>query len=478
MIATPASRSFGETMFGHAQLGDRRRTQRLVALVDQMLKHPGGSLPEKLRSPQDLKSLYRLCDRDEVTHRAIMDSMRPAVLEACAHEDEVLVIHDATELDFSTHHSLADQLGQVGAGLKKGYICHNSLIVKPQGREVVGLVNQFLHRRPRVDPKETLPARRAREDRESRLWLKGTEGLPGERRFIDVADRGADTFEFLEHETKSGRRFVIRSQQSRKVSAGHEPSKTKQPIRTFVRGLPAIGGRALDVPAQPGRGRRNPARKARYARLLISAASVQVHPPHAKYGEHGNQPLPMWVVRVWEPHPPKGTKAIEWILFTNEPVNTLADALRVIGWYETRWVIEEFHKAFKTGCGVEKLQFTDTARLEPMIGVLAAVATTLLNLRAAAELPNAKSRPATDVVDRAYVEALSLWRYRTVKALTIHEFFLALARLGGHQNYPSSKRPGWILLWRGWTELNAQVKGADLAAFRAAGAEPRSRKCG
>jgi hypothetical protein len=474
MLATPASRSFGETMFGHAQLGDRRRTRRLVALVDQIIKHPGGSLPEKLRSPQDLKSLYRLCARDEMTHQAVLDSMRPAVLDACAGADEVLVLHDGTELDFNTHFSLAAQLGQVGAGLKKGYLCHNSLIVKPQGREVVGLVNQILHRRPHVDPNETLTERRARTDRESRLWLKGTAGLPGAWRFIDVADRGADTFEFLEHEAQSGRRFVIRSHQPRKVSAGHEPGPTKQLLRAFVTGLPALGGRAFHVVAQPRRGR-NPARKARYARLLISAAAVLIHPPHARYGEHGQQPLPLWVVRVWEPHPPKGSKAIEWILFTNEPVHTLADAVRVIDWYETRWVIEEFHKAFKTGCGVEKLQFTDTARLEPMIGVLAAVATTLLNLRAAAELPNAKSRPATEVVDRAYVEVLSLWRFRKAKALTIHEFFFALARLGGHQNYPSSKRPGWIILWRGWTELHARVEGADLAELRA---PPKSRRCG
>jgi hypothetical protein len=477
MIATPASRSFGETMFGHAQLGDQRRTDRLVALTEQICMHPGGSLPEKLRSPCDVKALYRLCDREEVTHQALMGPIRSAVLDACAQEDEVLVIHDGTELDYSTHHSLKDQLGQVGRGLKKGYLCHNSLVVKTQGREVIGLVNQQLHRRVHVDANETLPQRRARKSRESRLWLKGTEELPAQRRFIDVADRGADTFEFLEHETKSGRRFVIRSKQSRKVSAGHETSKTKQPLRAFVEGLPAIGGRAARVPAQPRYGR-NPARRARYARLLISAAPVLVHPPHARYGEHGNQPLPLWVVRVWEPHPPQDTKAIEWILFTNEPVSTLADALRVIGWYETRWVIEEFHKALKTGCGVEDLQFTDTDRLEPAIALLSAVATTLLNLRAASELPNAKTRPATDVVDPVYAEVLSLWRHRKVQALTIHQFFFALARLGGHQNYPSSKRPGWLILWRGWTELRARVDGYDLGQIRSKSVESKPRKCG
>jgi hypothetical protein len=473
MIATPLSRSFGETMFGHAQLGDRRRTRRLVALADRICQHPGGTLPEKLRSPSDLKALYRLCDREEVTHQALMDPMRSAVLTACQEEDEVLIIHDSTELDFSTHHSLKEQLGEVGRGLKKGYICHNSLAITAQGREALGLVKQQLHRRQRVNRKETLPQRRARDSRESRLWIKGTEGLPAEWRFIDLADRGADTFEFLEHEGKSGRRFVIRAHKPRKVSAGHEPSKTKQPLATFVRGLAAIGGRALDVPPQPRYGR-NPARKGRYARLLISAAPVLTHPPHAKYGEHGNQPLAMWVVRVWEPHPPKGTKAIEWILYTNQPVSNLADASRVLDWYELRWVIEEFHKALKTGCGVEDLQFTDTERLEPAIALLSGVATTLLNLRAASELPDAKTRPATDVVDQAYVEVLSLWRYQKSKALTIHDFFFALARLGGHQNYPSSKRPGWLLLWRGWTELQALVQGHDLA--HAAG--KKRRKCG
>ena len=173
-------------------------------------------------------------------------------------------------------------------------------------------------------------------------------------------------------------------------------------------------------------------------------------------------------MRVWEAHPPQGAKAIEWLLLTNEPVTTLGDALRVIGWYQTRWVIEEFHKALKTDCRVEAMQFTDTSRLEPMIAVLSTVATTLLNLRAASQLPDAKTRPATTLVDRAYVDLLSRWRYGRVKALTVHDFFFALARLGGHQNRRGDKRPGWLILWRGWTALQTMVDGAEL----------NQRKCG
>jgi hypothetical protein len=453
--------SFGEAMFGHAELGDRRRTQRLVRLTDQLCKHPGGTLPAKLKSPKDLKALYRLCDRDEVTHAALVNSVRQAVLDDLDNQgDTILILHDSTELDYSTHKSLTEQLGQVGRGFKRGYLCHNSLAVKPEGQEVIGLVNQILHRRVQVAKKESLPQRRSRESRESRLWLLGTAGLPADWRLVDVADQGADTFEFLEHEVHSGRRFVVRAHHARKVSAGHEPAQGTTPLQTYARSLPAIGGRSVDVAAQPRKGRR-PARPARRARLLISAAALQVHPPHAKHGEHGRDPLPMWVVRVWEPHPPKGAEPVEWLLLTNEPITTLADAARVIGWYRTRWVVEELHKAMKTGCQVEGLQFTDTARLEPMIALLSTVATTLLNLRAASQMRDAQTRNATTLIDNAYVEVLSVWRYDKVRKLTVHEFFFALARLGGHQNRRGDKRPGWLILWRGWTTLQAMVDGAE-----------------
>ena len=94
--STPGS--FGETMFGNAQLGDRRRTERLVQLTDLLCRHPGGSLPEKLHSPKDLKALYRLCDCDDVTHQSLMDSVRPAVLAAIdEYNDTVLILHDGTE---------------------------------------------------------------------------------------------------------------------------------------------------------------------------------------------------------------------------------------------------------------------------------------------------------------------------------------------------------------------------------------------
>ena len=64
--------SFGQMNFGNPQLGDRRRTRRLVRSADAILRHPGGSLPQKLRSSAELEALYHLMKRPTVTHQSVL----------------------------------------------------------------------------------------------------------------------------------------------------------------------------------------------------------------------------------------------------------------------------------------------------------------------------------------------------------------------------------------------------------------------
>ena len=52
------------------------------------------------------------------------------------------------------------------------------------------------------------------------------------------------------------------------------------------------------------------------------------------------------------------------------------------------------------------------------------------------------------------------WRYQESRPnLNVYEFYYALARLGGHQNRKHDPPPGWLVLWRGWTQLQAMVDG-------------------
>lgn len=462
------SQSFGQTNFAKAELGDRRRTKRLVKLVDQMTKRPGGSLPQKLRHPADLQSFYRLMACDQVTHKSILAPHRAATIEQFPQIDQpVLILHDTTELDYTRRESL--DLGQIGCGTRRGYITHNSLAVRSDNGEPIGLVNQILHRREKVSKNETYAQRQERTSRESLLWSKGVAKLPRDRQLVDICDRGTDSFEFLHLENSSGRRFVIRSSHNRRILVGQE-SSVPTLLHDHLRSLEAIGFWELEVTSknQSRRGcgkqkKKQVKRHRRWAKMAVTAAPVQIRPSKHK-GAYLYDPLPMWAVRVWEVDPPEGQERLDWILLTNEPITSFEAAYRVVGWYEKRWIIEEFHKGMKSGCKIEGLQFTYEDRLQPSIAILSILTLTLLQLRCASRRDNARTRKATEVIGENYVVVLSHWRHkRSQTDWTVQEFYMALARLGGHLNRKSDHPPGWQVLWEGWKELLPMVTGYDLA---------------
>src|SRR5205823_4835800 len=106
----------------------------------------------------------------------------------------------------------------------------------------------------------------------------------------------------------------------------------------------------------------------------------------------------------------------------------------------------------KTGCGIEQMQFTTEQALQPAIALISVTAVGLLNLRDAARQPDAKTRPARAMVPLLAVVVLSLWRYHERReTMSVHDFCMALARLGGHQNRTGDGMPGWLTLWRGWS---------------------------
>lgn len=465
----PIQPSFGNRNFGTARLGDRRRTERLVRIADAFVRHPSGSLPEKLQSPAELEALYHLMKCKAVTHESVLEPHRERTLQRVAERTgPTLIIHDATELDFTSHRSLGS-LGQIGNGSRRGYLCHNSLAVDPETREVIGLAGQILHRRAQVRRGETQAQRRRRASRESRLWLRGTETLPRDWNQIDVCDRGGDTFEFLEHACASGRRFLVRSAYSRSIHTAHDANAPRDQLHTFAKTLPTLRQHIVKVsrrlierkPKRKGR-KKVVLRQKRDAVVHFSAAPVLVRAPSSKNGEHGNAPLALWVVRVYEPDPPAGETPLEWFLLTNQPLKTAEQVMDVVSWYECRWIIEEYHKAIKTGCGIENPQFRCETRLQPMIGLLSVVALTLLNLRELGRHPQAAKRPACSVLSEEYVQVLCAWRHQQlIPNWTIHDFCMALARLGGHLNRRGDGHPGWLTLWRGWRHLQAMCDGAN-----------------
>jgi Transposase DNA-binding len=447
--------TFGMRNFGTVDLGDKRRTDCLVRTVDVLCRHPGGTLPDKLNRPADLRAFYRLMNRPEVTHEALIRRHAEYTRQCMAASGAavVLLLHDATELDYTKKTTVSRQLSQIGEGTHRGYICHNSLAVRADTGAVLGLTSQILHRRAYVPKKETLKQKRQRQDRESRLWVRGAAAsgpTPAGVRCVDVSDSLSDTFEYMAYERTSGRHFVLRQRENRRLEtpvAGHDY------LEAAVRALPPVGQRTVRVLASPGRSPRT-------TTCQVAYAPVRLAVPEKHHGEYAKEPLDLWAVRIWEPQPPKGEELLEWILLTNVPVEREGDAQERVDWYERRPIVEEYHKGMKTGCRIESMQFDTTDRLEPAIAVLSVVTTTLLQLRDAARAPDADQRLATEVIGADYVAVLvKHYGNRMGPQPTILQFYLHVARLGGHQNRKGDGFPGWLTLWRGWERLQAMVDG-------------------
>lgn len=451
-------------------MGDKRTNARLLAVAEQLAAHPHETFPKRFHQPADLQAFYRLMSSKRVTHAEVMTLHTGVTLRQMqATPGVVLLLHDTTILDYSGLAAIAE-LGQIGNGRGRGIYCHNCLAVAAATRQVLGLAGQVLHRRRQVPEGEKRKTRQQHPHRESRLWKTLSKSIPAlsaenalaegaaTQVWVDVADRGADITEFLDYEQQAAKKYVVRSQHNRWIEReitgenGVIPEKIK--LHDLARSLPGQGVHPIEVSAKNGQ-------KARTAQVSVAWQQVKIVPPRQKRGEERGVPLTAWVVRVAETKPPQGVEPLEWILLTNVAAPTLTEALERIEWYRMRWIIEEYHKAQKTGTEIENMQFSHLDRLEPAIALLSVMAVLLLNLRDQSRASDAKERPAAEVVPRLWVRILSQWRHKEPRMdWSVHDFFYALARLGGHQNRKHDHRPGWLILWRGWTHLQPMIDGA------------------
>ncbi len=167
------------------------------------------------------------------------------------------------------------------------------------------------------------------------------------------------------------------------------------------------------------------------------------------------------MVRVWEETGPDAAPGLEWLLLCDQPVTDFAQALTCARQYTSRWLIEDFHKALKTGLGAEKLQLQTAARLFAAVALLSVVALALVDLREQSRLePDAPAESAGLTNNELRV----LRHQRRRPLTTVREVFLALAALGGHLGRTGDGPPGWQTLWLGRMSLRLLVEGVQIAA--------------
>ena len=141
-----ANLEWAQLNFCECELGDKRRTERLIQVAAKVANNPSASFPGQMETWKDLKAAYRLFDCDDVTFEAIASPHWELTRERPA--GRYLVIGDTTELDFGIHRDVPG-LGQTGNGSGSGFLLHNALMVDPESEEIIGVAGQKIHYRPK-----------------------------------------------------------------------------------------------------------------------------------------------------------------------------------------------------------------------------------------------------------------------------------------------------------------------------------------
>ena len=444
--------------FGAADLGDRRRTRRLVKLATLMAGNSSGSIPQQTQTWAETKAAYRLFDADGVTHTAVCQTHFDQTRLAAGQVPMVFLVQDTMVLNF-TSHTACTGLGPIGTdqGLM-GLHQQNVLAVDPVRQRPLGLMYQKHYRRP-PQPKG-MRADRARrrkvplEERESHWWVEAIASIgrpPAGVRWVHVGDRGEDLFVAYHEARRQNSDWLIRVAQDRRVLA---PTGSCR-LFDHARSLPVRIQKTV-------RTRRARSEVVEEVTLCVTAGPMTLLPSAGEPQHQQWEPIPCWVVRVWEPCPPPGQEPLEWILCTSLPCETDAMLGFVAEGYGFRWMIEEFHKCQKTGCQVEARRLEHTDRLEPLIGLLSILAVRLLELKFVAR--DNPGTPARDLFDETTVEIMARYLKCPAASMTVGQFWRGIGGLGGHPGRKGDGPVGWLRAWRGWQSFELIRLGAELTS--------------
>jgi hypothetical protein len=440
--------------FRNVRMVDKRHARRVVAVAERALAAPQASFPRMMRDDGELEGAYRLFSNPNVSPQAILDAHFDATAERALSSDAPIVVaHDSSDCCFG------GEVGRDGIGRVnndgKGLSIHVALAMAPDGTPH-GLLDLTTRTRLKsVDSKRTRE-KRPPWQRESARWVEGIKRVGrrfGEaRREVHVADREADSYLLFEELVRTGRAFVIRICQNRRI-LDHQHDF----LRDAIEEVDMVVQREVPLSSRSDHYRRigakktHPARKARVTRLAVGARTITIPCPRRNRPHAERISLTLNVVRVWEPNPPAGEAPVEWLLITNLPIASAAQQEAVVDVYRLRWTIEEFFKALKTGCSFERRQLESRHALDNALAILAPIACRMLLLRTLARVR--ADAPASEVLTPAELAVLQVIsaRFTLPRRPTVREALFAVAGLGGFLK--RNGEPGWQTIGLGFEQL-------------------------
>lgn len=296
-------------------------------------------------------------------------------------------------------------------------------------------------------------------DKESRRWLDATNSAAGlvsagAACVTVIADCEGDIYdEFALRPAAT--ELLIRAHHDRALEGGDR-------LHSCMAQVAELGRETIDLPANPGR----PARRvtlALRARLVTLKRPKRNRPADAA---HLPKSVTLTLVEAREVDPPATVTPVHWRLLTTHDVTTLAQALRITGFYRQRWTIEQLFRLMKTkGFDIEAVRIAEGGPFENLATAVLIAAIQVLQM--VRERDGAAGRPMQDTFDPDDQPALQAicrtLEGKTTKQKNPHPpgslayASWICARLGGWTGYYG--KPGPIVMLRGLESLKSMLAG-------------------
>jgi len=454
--------------FANADLGDPRRNKRLAAIVAQATATPAGTITGTFKNTAAREGAYRFLGNEAVDAEAVRAAAAHAGFSRAVGLPYVFLPCDASTLTLS---SVPDgsEMGPVGNtwSTELGAQVMSGIIVSPNG-VTLGTAGQTYwarERQPRrsrtkaymsakTEKRSKRSTQRPISEKETRHWGTVMEQAivsAQEAGFVGKLwyqlDAGADFAHLLASATLLSPWLTVRTKNPRSLF-----EETGLLADKVLEAAP-VGTMTVSVSENGNRAAREATLELRYAPVILKLKPR---------GAGGTIPAPLFAVHAREISPlPSGAEPIDWLLLTNKPGATLADAKLVVFGYSTRWRIEEVHKTWKSVTKVEASGLQSLNGFTLWATILFSIAIRIERLKYfAREQPDA---PATAELEQHEVDALHVLRGsattgKRVPPLPIGLAVRWIADLGGYMN-PRKGPPGSITIARGLQYLRLFAHG-------------------
>jgi len=410
---------------------DKRLEERMEKVLAQLsIADMSKGFPAIFTNKHALKAFYSLMNHEQTSHTALFNCYRQNLnLQA---GQRYWVVQDTTSLNFTSQQQKAG-MGYLSELSQRGLWLHHGLVLAATGVPAGLLCQQVIIRQDAEYGKKAQRAQRPFEEKESYKWARALScgrqvAAAYQCTFTHIMDREADVWEVMQKAWQEKQHFLIRAHHDRRLPGADEQV---QKLTAHLQQCEPVKLK-LDLPNRPGK--------------------LEKHSCALKWQVLEVEGQRLSVVQLQSLTAPE----LEWVLLSDLAVKDALEALELVQAYKLRWRVEELHKGMKTGCSVEKRQFSSLAATLNSIALLTLMAVWLLRVKVLAQTKGEEDlRPTLSALEQHVLQLLAGQHLRPGQRQQLREFsaqWLAvlLGNMGGFVGNYHRQMPGWQTLWLGY----------------------------